>query len=124
MCPDVAFAPVAHKDFAAFQVHAAWRIIVFDDGIDKERVSFFGPVAAEGGGVCQFVDSAVHCLGARLWKGQGDISCTQPDKVGFGMGHLEQVDFLFQVGEEVVVRQFQEMFVYQCHIRYVLKFMR
>lgn len=108
----VALGAVVDEDFGGREVDAAWGEVVLQDGLDEEVVALFGAVAAEGLRVCHLVHSLVHGFDAGGWQGAGDVADAQADDVLFGMGDLERVHLLGDVGEEVAAGQLQEMFVY------------
>ena len=100
---------------APVQADASGEEVVFQDGIAQEVVTLLGPVAAETLLVGHLVGGLVHGLDDGGAEGLGDVADAQRDDVGFGMDGLEGIHLLGDVGEQVVVRQFQEVFVYESH---------
>ena len=56
----VALGAVADEHFAGFEEDAAGGVIVFDDGVDQERIALFGPVSVKCILACHFIDRLVH----------------------------------------------------------------
>lgn len=90
--------------------------VIFEDGFYQEVISLFGAVAAEGAFVGHFVYGLVHGFDADGRQRPGHVADAQADDVLFGVSDFECVDFLGDVREQVAARQFQEVFVYECHI--------
>ena len=86
--------------------------VVLQDGFDEEVVTLLRTVSTEGLFASHFVHCLMHGFNAGGWQGAGDVADAQADDVLFGMGDLERVHLLGDVGEEVAAGQLQEMFVY------------
>ena len=86
--------------------------VVFEDSLAQEVVAPLRAVSPKGGLhghlVHRLVHGLYHCRTERL----GDVADTQADDLRLGVRHLEGVNFLGNVGKQVVVGQFQEVFVY------------
>ena len=90
---------------------AAGQEVVLQDGLTQEVVALLRAVAAERRGMGQLVGGAVHGLDDSGTERAGDVADAQRDHVGSRMGGAEGIDALGHVGKQVVVGQFQEVFV-------------
>ena len=93
-------------------MYAARGEVVLQDGFAQKVVAMLGAIAVKRLLDSQVVYGAVHGFNHRWTQGLGDIAYSQTDDVGIGMGHAVGVDLLGHIGEEVIVREFQEVFVY------------
>ena len=108
----IALGTIVDEYLARVEMDAAGQIVVLHDGLTQEGVALFGTVAVERFALAQVVDGLVHGLHDGGTKRLGDIADAQTDYVGMWMAHFEGIHLLGDVGEQIVVRQFQEMFVY------------
>ena len=94
------------------EVDAAGQEVVFQDGLTQEVVALLGTVATEALGCGHLIDSFVHGLGDCGTQGLGDIADAEADDIGTRVHHLEGIDLLGNVGEQVVLLQVQEVDIY------------
>ena len=85
------------------EMNAARQEIVFHDGLAQEVIALFRPIAVESLGSSHLIHGAVHGLNDSRTERLRDVADTKRDDVGFGVHHLEGVDLLGNVGEQVVV---------------------
>ena len=108
----ITLGAVVDENLRGVKVYAARGEVVLQDGFAQKVVAMLGAIAVERLLDSQVVYGAVHGFNHRWTQGLGDIAYSQTDDVGIGMGHAVGVDLLGHIGEEVIVREFQEVFVY------------
>ena len=111
----VALCAVVDEYLRRVEVYAARQEVVLHYGLAQEGVALLGPIAVEPALGAHLVGSLVYGLDHRRAQRPRDVAYAQADDACRGGLHLEGVHLLGNVGEQVVVRQLEEMFVYQCH---------
>ena len=111
----VALCSVINEHFARVEMYAARCEVVLDYRLAQKVVAVLRPVTVER--VCRshLVYCFVHCLhhgGAQRLR---HVAYAQTDDAHLRMRHLEGVHLLGYVCEQIAVREFQEMFINQCH---------
>ena len=108
----VALGSVADEHLRGAEADAPRLEVVFEDGFNEEVVTLFRSVSAEGPCVGHVVDGPVHGFDAGRRQWLCDVADAQGDDLLPRVGHLEGIHPLGDVGEQVVPREFQEVFVY------------
>ena len=108
----VALRSVVDENLAWVEVYSAWCEVVFHYGAAQEVVAPLRTVAVECGFFSHFVHRLVHGFYHGGTQRLCHIAYAEADYTHLRMCHLEGVHLLGNVCEQVVVRQFQEMFVY------------
>ena len=86
--------------------------VVLQDGLAQEIVTLLRTVATESLSGRHLVDSLVHGLSDGRTQWLGDIADAEADNVGTRVHHLEGIDLLGNVSEQVIVLEVQEVDVY------------
>ena len=108
----IALCTIVDKDLVDIEVDATRQEVVLEDGFTEEVVTLLRTIAAKTLDGAHLVGGLVHGLDHSGCQGLRDVADTQGDDVGLGVHHLEGIDLLSNVGEQVVVLQVQEMNVY------------
>ena len=108
----VALGTVVDEDFVDAEADATRLEVVLQNGLAQEVIALLGAVASEAVGGGHLVDGLVHGLDDGGAERLGDVADTERDDVGLGVHHLEGVDLLGDVGEQVVLLEVQEVDVY------------
>ena len=107
----VRFCTVVDEYFVGVEVHATGQEVVLYDSLPEPDVSLLGTIAVEGLLMGHIVDGLVHSVDDGGAEGLRDVADAEADDVGLGVHGLVGVDLLGNVGEEVVLLQFKEVFV-------------
>ena len=108
----VTLGSVVDEDLVETEAHAARCKVVLHDSFTQEFVSLLGSITSESVSCCHLVDGLMHRLDDGRTERLCDITDTERDDVGLGVHHLEGIDLLGNVSEQVVVLQVQKMYVY------------
>ena len=103
---------VINEDLVDIKVDATWQEVVLQDGLAQEVIALLRAIAVESLGGSHLVDSLMHSLSNGRTQRLGDVADAETDDVGTWVHHLESVDLLGDVGEQVVVLEVQEVDVY------------
>ena len=95
---------------------APWQEVVFHDGLAQPEVALFRAVAVETLFRSHIVNGFVHSLDDGRSQRLRHVADAEADDRGFRVGSLVGIHLLGDVREEIVLREFLEMFVDQCHI--------
>ena len=91
---------------------AARQEVVLQDSLAQEVITLLRAIAAKAVGCAHLVGSLVHRLDNGRTQGLCHIANAQRDDVCFWVHHFEGVHLLGYVCKQIVVWQFQEVFVY------------
>ena len=108
----IALGAVIDKDFVKTQSDTTGGKIVLQNSFAQEVVALLGTVTTETVGSSHLVDGLVHSLNDSRTEWLGDITNTQRDDIGLGVHHLEGIDLLGNIGEQVVVLEIQKVDIY------------
>ena len=108
----ITLGTIVHKHLVAVQMDATRQEIVLQDSITQEIVALFGSVAPESLTSGHLVGSLMDGLDNSRCQWLRNIAYTQRNNIHFGMHRLKGVYLFCNVGEQIVVRQFQEVVVY------------
>ncbi len=99
----VGLRTVIDEDLVDVEVDATRPEVVLQDSFAQEVVSLFRTVATKSLGRSHLVDSLMHGLRHGRTQRLGDVANAKTDDVGTWVHHLESVDLLGDIGEQVVV---------------------
>ena len=108
----IALRTVVDKHLVETEAHAARGEVVLQNSFAQEVVALLRAVAPETVGGGHLVDGLVHGLDHGRAERLCDVANAERDDVGLRVHHLEDIDLLGNVSEQVVVLQIQEVDVY------------
>ena len=103
---------VVDEDLVDVEMDAAGEVVVLQNGFAQEWVALLGAIPMKAVGRRQLIYGLVHRLHDSRAEGLADVADAEGDDVALGVGHLEGVHLLCNVGKQVVVLEVKKMYVY------------
>ena len=108
----VALSTIIDEDLVSIKTYAARCIIVLYYCFAQEVVASLWTIAAECSFRCHFVNGFVHSVYHRWTQWSGYVTDAKAYHLLVWFGNLVGIHLFGNICEQIVVREFQEMFVY------------
>ena len=108
----ITFRAIIDKDLARINVNATCKVVILHYGIAQKLVSLLRTISPESVFMPHFIDCLVHGFHHSRAQWLGHVSDTETYHLDVWMRSLKRIHLFGYVCKQIIVWQFQEMFVY------------